>query len=174
LDRGSTSRQYRRGPKSDSGIKIEFVIYLFIFLSGPTYQDLCRTETILTHHKPEKAKNSIGLTSPARFSLCMYPCTTGNLLLGHLSLIVPPPADMPATYGFCYGLNPVTVAEATENTDHYSILLKSPQQSDVLDSNSQNTFYVRTIGKKPNVEGGDRFSKLSNLRHRRNQPFAHF
>jgi hypothetical protein len=32
LDRGPTSRQNRRGPKSDSGIKIEFIIYLFIYL----------------------------------------------------------------------------------------------------------------------------------------------
>jgi hypothetical protein len=32
VHRGSTSRQNRRGPKSDSGIKIEFIIYLFIFL----------------------------------------------------------------------------------------------------------------------------------------------
>ena len=30
LDRGSTSRQYRHGPKNDSGIKIELVIF-FIY-----------------------------------------------------------------------------------------------------------------------------------------------
>jgi hypothetical protein len=33
LDGGSTSRQYMRGPKSDSGIRIEVMIYLYILIN---------------------------------------------------------------------------------------------------------------------------------------------
>jgi hypothetical protein len=37
LDRGSTSWQYGRGPKSDSGIKIEFITLLYFMFRKTSY-----------------------------------------------------------------------------------------------------------------------------------------
>jgi hypothetical protein len=63
----------------------------------------------------------------------------------------PPPF---ATFGFCYGLKPMMVVEATENTDHWAGLFNLELNSPVFGCFRQFTKYLlRTLGKERSVEG---------------------
>ena len=59
----------------------------------------------------------LGVAEWVQKILALHVSMSNWSLLGHLSLIVTP--TPPATFRFCYGLKPMMVIAAMENTDHW-------------------------------------------------------